>query len=226
MPLRVGLIGLGTMGAPMARNLAKAGFPLSLATRTAAKARALASELPGARAFERFGDVGRESDVLVTCLPDAPEVESVLFGPAGAAEGLASGAIVIDCSTIAAEAARAIAARLSERSVALLDSPVSGGQKGAIEGAADLLRRRGRRGARARAPGLPGHGKADHAPRPFRSGPARQGGESDPRGRQPDRGLRGARFRETGRPAAARRSTRRSRPAPRTPGRSKCSGRR
>jgi 3-hydroxyisobutyrate dehydrogenase len=134
MPLRVGVIGLGTMGAPMARNLAKAGFPLSVATRTAEKARSLASGIRGVRALERFADVGRESDVLVTCLPDAPEVEEALLGPAGAAEGLARGAIAIDCSTIAAESARSFAARLGERGVALLDAPVSGGQKGAIEG--------------------------------------------------------------------------------------------
>ena len=132
---RVGIVGLGTMGAPMARNLAKAGFPLALATRTTSKARALASELGGAaRAFERFADVGRQSDVLVTSLPDAPEVEAVLFGPDGAAEGLSRGAIVIDTSTIAAESARAFAERLSERGVSLLDAPVSGGQKGAVEG--------------------------------------------------------------------------------------------
>jgi 3-hydroxyisobutyrate dehydrogenase len=135
---RVGIVGLGTMGAPMARNLAKAGFRLALATRTAAKARTLAGEISAAggkaSAQERFADVGRESDVLVTCLPDAPEVEAVLFGPGGAVEGMARGTIVIDCSTIAAESARAIAARLSERGVELLDAPVSGGQKGAIEG--------------------------------------------------------------------------------------------
>ena len=138
MPLRVGFVGLGTMGAPMARNLAKAGFPLALATRTAAKASALAAELsaanPRVRAFERFADVGRESDVVVTCLPDAPEVEAVLVGRGGVAEGASAGAVVIDCSTIAAESARAVAARLAERGISLLDAPVSGGQKGAIEG--------------------------------------------------------------------------------------------
>jgi 3-hydroxyisobutyrate dehydrogenase len=132
--LRVGIIGLGTMGTPMARNLAKAGFALSIATRTAARAQALASELEGVRALGQFADVGRESDVLVTCLPDSPEVEAVLLGDAGAAEGLARGATVIDCSTIAAESARRIAARLSERGISFLDAPVSGGQKGAIEG--------------------------------------------------------------------------------------------
>jgi 3-hydroxyisobutyrate dehydrogenase len=132
---RVGIIGLGTMGAPMARNLSKAGFPLALATRTVAKARALAAEIGGtAKAFERFSEVARRCDVLVTCLPDAPEVDLVLFGPSGAAEGLDSGTIVIDCSTIAAESARAFSARLAARGIFLLDAPVSGGQKGAIEG--------------------------------------------------------------------------------------------
>jgi len=138
MPLRVGLVGLGTMGAPMARNLAKAGFPLAIATRTASKARTLASELGwaggGVRAFESPAELARESDVVVSCLPDAPEVEAVLVGPGGVAEGASAGAIAIDCSTIAAESARAIAARLSERGISLLDAPVSGGQKGAIEG--------------------------------------------------------------------------------------------
>lgn len=138
MTLRVGFIGLGTMGTGMARNLAKAGFPLALATRTAEKARRFASELsagnPGVRAFERFSDVGRESDVVVTCLPDAPEVETVLLGQGGVAEGAASGTVVIDCSTIAAESARSIAGRLAERRIAFLDAPVSGGQKGAAEG--------------------------------------------------------------------------------------------
>jgi 3-hydroxyisobutyrate dehydrogenase-like beta-hydroxyacid dehydrogenase len=136
MALRVGFIGLGTMGAPMARNLAKAGFPLAISTRTAAKAAALAAELGGkVRAFPTPQEIGRESDVVVSCLPDAPEVEQVHLGPGGTVHGAARGAIVIDCSTIAADAAQSIAARLAESGVAFLDAPVSGGQKGAIEGA-------------------------------------------------------------------------------------------
>jgi 3-hydroxyisobutyrate dehydrogenase len=137
MTLRVGLVGLGTMGTGMARNLAKAGFPLALATRTAGKAQAFAAELapvnPAVRAFESLRDLGRESDVVVTCLPDAPEVEQVLLGAGGVAEGAVGGAIAIDCSTIAPESARSIAARLSRSAISLLDAPVSGGQKGAIE---------------------------------------------------------------------------------------------
>ena len=132
--LRVGFIGLGTMGLPMARNLAKAGFPLSVMTKTFSKAEAFARDVPGTRAFKTAEEVGRESDVVVSSVPDAPEVEQVHLGEGGTASGAARGAIVIDTSTIAAEAARDIAARLSERGIALLDAPVSGGQKGAIEG--------------------------------------------------------------------------------------------
>jgi 3-hydroxyisobutyrate dehydrogenase-like beta-hydroxyacid dehydrogenase len=126
------------MGAPMARNLAKAGFPVALATRTPEKARSLAAELASggasARAFERPAEVARESDVVVSCLPDAPEVEQVYLGPGDVAEGASPGTIAIDCSTIAAESAREIADRLSQRGISFLDAPVSGGQKGAIEG--------------------------------------------------------------------------------------------
>ena len=132
--LRVGFIGLGTMGLPMARNLAKAGFPLSVTTKTFSKAEDFARDVPGTRAFKSAQEVGRESDVVVSSVPDAPEVKEVHLKERGTASGAARGAIVIDTSTIAAEAARDIAARLSERGIALLDAPVSGGQKGAIEG--------------------------------------------------------------------------------------------
>jgi 3-hydroxyisobutyrate dehydrogenase len=136
--LRVGFVGLGTMGAAMARNLGRAGFELALANRTIARARALADELaptnPRVRVFERPQEVGRESDVVVSCLPDSPQVEDVHLGPEGTARGASRGAIVIDCSTTAAEAARGIAERLAASGISFLDAPVSGGQKGAIEG--------------------------------------------------------------------------------------------
>jgi 3-hydroxyisobutyrate dehydrogenase len=138
--LRVGFIGLGTMGSGMARNLARAGFPLALSNRTIEKARALASEVSSSnpearvRVFERAEDVGRESNVVVSCLPDSPEVREVHLGATGTVRGAARGAIVIDCSTTAAEAAREIARDLAAAGVAFLDAPVSGGQKGAVEG--------------------------------------------------------------------------------------------
>lgn len=136
--IRAGFIGLGTMGLGMARNLAAARFPLTLATLTAGKAEALAVELGGEangiRAVRSAREVAALSDVVVSCLPDSPEVESVHLGKGGTVEGAAAGTIVIDCSTIAPEAARTIAARLLEKSIAFLDAPVSGGQKGAREG--------------------------------------------------------------------------------------------
>src|SRR5512141_1239220 len=134
----VGFIGIGTMGTGMARNLGKAGFPLLVSSRTFAKARALADELRpvngGVRAVESFEEIGREASVVVSCLPDSPEVEQVHLGPRGSSSAAKPGTIVIDSSTIAAEAARSIAERLRQRGVSFLDAPVSGGQKGAIEG--------------------------------------------------------------------------------------------
>jgi 3-hydroxyisobutyrate dehydrogenase-like beta-hydroxyacid dehydrogenase len=137
-PLRVAFIGLGTMGQGMARNIAKAGFPLAVATRTPGKAEAFVRSLPaevrGTRAARTPAVAAEGADVIVSCVPDAPEVEDVHLGAAGTAAGAKKGAIVIDCSTIAAEAARAIAERLREKGLAFLDAPVSGGQKGAVEG--------------------------------------------------------------------------------------------
>jgi 3-hydroxyisobutyrate dehydrogenase-like beta-hydroxyacid dehydrogenase len=138
MALKVGFVGLGTMGNGMARNLAKAGFELALCSRTYSKATALAEELrsqnPGVRAVGTPEETARVCDVVVSCLPDAPEVEEVHLGAHGISQGAAPGTIAVDCSTIAPEAARSIADRLAEARVAFLDAPVSGGQKGASEG--------------------------------------------------------------------------------------------
>jgi 3-hydroxyisobutyrate dehydrogenase-like beta-hydroxyacid dehydrogenase len=133
MALKVGFVGLGTMGVGMARNLAKAGFSVSLSSRTASKAKSLAAELH-AEAFESPEEVARRSEVVVSCLPDAPEVEEVHLGPRGSIRAAAKGTVLIDSSTIAPEAARSIAARVAEAGARFLDAPVSGGQKGANEG--------------------------------------------------------------------------------------------
>src|SRR5512141_2833817 len=113
MQQSVGCTGLGTMGQGMARNLAKAGFPLTVATRRFEKAEAFAREVPGARAVREPAEVGRASEVIVSSVPDSPEVEEVHLGERGTAAGAAAGTIVIDTSTIAAEAARSIGERLS-----------------------------------------------------------------------------------------------------------------
>src|SRR5207237_546242 len=122
--LRVGFIGLGTMGMPMARSLAKAGFPLVVTTRHFETAEKFAQEVAGVRAFRTAAEVARESDVIVSSVPDAPEVEEVHLGSEGTAAGAATGSIVIDTSTIAAEAAQRIAQTLADRGIALLDAPV------------------------------------------------------------------------------------------------------
>ncbi len=135
MTLSVGFVGLGTMGVGMARNLARAGFPLTVATRTPGKAESFARELgEGVRAAGSAKEVARASQVVVSCLPDSPEVEEVHLGARGTVLGATSGTIVIDCSTIAAEAARSIGERLEKAGITFLDAPVSGGQKGAAEG--------------------------------------------------------------------------------------------
>ncbi|MFI5180198.1 MAG: NAD(P)-dependent oxidoreductase [Thermoanaerobaculia bacterium] len=135
---RVAFIGLGTMGQGMVRNLARAGFPLTLATRTLAKAEALARELSAAghdvRAARTSGEAAARADLVISCVPDAPEVEEVHLGPGGTIGAAARGTVVIDCSTIAADRARGVAERLGAKGIFFLDAPVSGGQKGAVEG--------------------------------------------------------------------------------------------
>lgn len=135
---RVAFVGLGTMGRPMAANLARAGFPISLATRTPGKAATIAAELAGGgrdvRAAATPADAARGASVIVSCVPDAPEVEEIHLGAGGTAETAAPGAVVIDSSTIDASRARAVAAALAAKGITLLDAPVSGGQKGAVEG--------------------------------------------------------------------------------------------
>ena len=134
---RVGFCGMGTMGAAMAANLARAGFPLTVWNRTAGKA-----DLPlslGAAAAANARELAIASDVVVVCVSDTPDVEAILFGPDGVAEGLSSGALVIDCSTISPSATRGFAARLEERGVAMVDAPVSGGSEGAQKGTLTIM---------------------------------------------------------------------------------------
>ena len=129
---RVGFVGLGTMGAAMARNIAMAGFPLTVWNRTPNRATALREV--GATAAKTPADVARGSDVVVTCVSDTPDVEAVLFGEGGVAQGARRGQLVIDCSTISPSATRDFATRLDELGVALVDAPVSGGSEGAKNG--------------------------------------------------------------------------------------------
>ncbi|WP_144184708.1 NAD(P)-dependent oxidoreductase [Elioraea rosea] len=128
----VAFVGLGTMGVSMAGNIARAGFRLVVHSRTKAKADALLAA--GARWAATPAEAAKGAQAVCLCVPDAPDVEAVLFGAGGAAEGLGQGAIVIDFSTIAPSPAASFAQRLGGQGVAMLDSPVSGGPKGAADG--------------------------------------------------------------------------------------------
>jgi len=131
-PARVAFVGLGVMGAAMAANLRRAGYDLAVHSRSRGKAAAL--EAAGARWCDTGADAARGAAIIGLCVPDTPDVEAALFAPGGIAEGAAPGTVVIDFSTISAEATRGFAARLAEQGVTLLDSPVSGGPQGAIDG--------------------------------------------------------------------------------------------
>ena len=126
---RFGFVGLGTMGSFMATNLVNAGFPLTVWNRTPGRCDALVAL--GALKSPSPAELARSCDVVVACLTDSPQVEEVLFGPDGLAEGLASGSLFIDCSTISPLKAQEFAERLSAQGVSMLDAPVSGGSEGA-----------------------------------------------------------------------------------------------
>jgi 3-hydroxyisobutyrate dehydrogenase-like beta-hydroxyacid dehydrogenase len=135
---RVAFCGLGIMGGPMAANLARAGYELSVYTRTREKAEAFAAE-HGARAARSPREAAEGASAVVTMVPDAPEVEEVLLGEQGAVHGLAGGALAIDMSTIAPTAAREIGERLSDDGVAFLEAPVSGSRPKAEDGTLTIM---------------------------------------------------------------------------------------
>ncbi|MBI3521853.1 MAG: NAD(P)-dependent oxidoreductase [Chloroflexi bacterium] len=128
---RVGFVGLGIMGLPMARNALKAGFAVTATNRTLARAEPLKAE--GATVVATPKEVAERSDIVVTMVTSSPDVEAVTFGPNGIAEGARTGLLAIDMSTISPLATRAFADRAREKGFRTLDAPVSGGEIGAIE---------------------------------------------------------------------------------------------
>jgi 2-hydroxy-3-oxopropionate reductase len=137
MAEKVGFIGLGIMGRPMARNLMKAGHELIVHTRTAEKQAELVQE--GARGAGSPKEVAEQADFVITMLPDSPDVDRVVTGANGVLEGIRRGALVIDMSTISPSVTRQIAARLEEKGGSMLDAPVSGGDVGAIQGTLSIM---------------------------------------------------------------------------------------
>ena len=136
--VRVAFLGIGIMGRPMAANLARAGHELTVWNRTGEKAEAFASE-HGAAAAGTPAEAAHGAEAVITMVVDVPDVEAVLFGEDGAAEGIESGTLAIDMSTIAPSASRAIGKRLGEQGVDFLDAPVTGSRPRAEDGTLTIM---------------------------------------------------------------------------------------
>jgi len=126
--MKVGFIGLGAMGRPMALHLQRAGHDLHVWTRRPESAVGLPATVCSSPA-----ELGRRCEVVFTIITSSADVEAVALAPEGLIEGMAPDSVLVDCSTIAPDAARRIAARLGERGIHMLDAPVSGGTQGAID---------------------------------------------------------------------------------------------
>jgi 2-hydroxy-3-oxopropionate reductase len=137
MQQRIGFIGLGLMGRPMAANLLEAGFPTVVHSRSAGPVDQLVAA--GAQRAESPRDVAARVTRIITMLPDSSDVEQVLEGPDGVFAAIQRGTTVIDCSSIAPAAARRLAARANELGATMLDAPVSGGEIGAINGTLSIM---------------------------------------------------------------------------------------
>jgi 2-hydroxy-3-oxopropionate reductase len=138
MPERIGFVGLGIMGEPMARNPMGAGRELVLYNRTRRRAEELAAE-GGAEVADSPAEVARKSDITITMLPGPPEVEEVVTGEDGLLENAREGSLAVDMSTSSPVLARKLARLARERGVGVLDAPVSGGDVGAIEGTLSIM---------------------------------------------------------------------------------------
>jgi 3-hydroxyisobutyrate dehydrogenase len=134
---RVGIIGLGAMGNPMARNVLKAGFPLTVWARRPESAREIRAE--GAHWASSPAELARVSDVTVLMVTNSPDVEALVGGPSGLLEGAAEGSVIVDMSTIAPTVSRAMASLCAEHGVSFLDAPVSGGTQGAAAGTLTIM---------------------------------------------------------------------------------------
>jgi 2-hydroxy-3-oxopropionate reductase len=134
---RVGFVGLGIMGRPMAENLMRADYELTVYNRSPKKAEELAEK--GARVAPGVAELAERSDLIITMLPGPPEVEAVVAGESGLLAGAREGSLLVDMSTSSPTLARELAAEAHRRGVGMLDAPVSGGDVGAIEGTLSIM---------------------------------------------------------------------------------------
>ena len=133
----IGFIGLGIMGMPMARNLVKAGFQVSVYNRTKYKAEQLAQE--GARKTETLREIAEVSSIIIIIVSDTPDVEDLILGKTGLIEYVKPDSVIVDMSTISAQKTQEIAIRLGEKNIQMLDAPVSGGEQGAVDGTLSIM---------------------------------------------------------------------------------------
>ena len=134
--MKIGFIGLGIMGKPMAKNILKAGYDLTVNNRSQPAVAELVAA--GAKHAENL-EIGATCDVVFTMLPNSPQVRSVVLGEGGLAQAMRTGSVLIDSSSINPLASKEIAAALSAKGVEMLDAPVSGGEPGAINGTLSFM---------------------------------------------------------------------------------------
>ncbi len=137
MAERIGFIGLGIMGRPMAGHLLDGGYTVTVWNRTRNKMAPLVER--GAAAAGSPREVAAASDITITMVADTPDVLDVILGPEGVVHGVRPRSVVVDMSTISPAATREVAGRLAERGAEMLDAPVSGGEKGAIDGSLSIM---------------------------------------------------------------------------------------
>jgi 2-hydroxy-3-oxopropionate reductase len=135
----IGFIGLGIMGKPMARHLIEAGYPLVVHNRSRGAVDQLAAESDAVSAAQSPREVAERAKIVITMLPDSPDVRDVVFGDDGLLGAMGPGSLFVDMSTIAPATAVEMAAALAERGASALDAPVSGGDKGAVAGTLSIM---------------------------------------------------------------------------------------
>jgi 2-hydroxy-3-oxopropionate reductase len=135
--MRIGFIGLGIMGKPMSKNLLKAGHELVVSAHNAAAADELVAA--GARQADTAREIAEQVDVIITMLPNSPQVKEVALGPDGIVAGAHPGLVYVDMSSIAPLVAREVAEELAKQEIPMLDAPVSGGEPKAIEGTLSIM---------------------------------------------------------------------------------------
>jgi 2-hydroxy-3-oxopropionate reductase len=139
MPERIGFIGLGIMGRPMARNLIKAGYELVVHSRSRGPVDDLVAESSAVTAANSPREVAEQAQIVITMLPDSPDVHAVVFGEDGLRDAMGAGSLLVDMSTIAPATAIEIEAALREKGAGAVDAPVSGGEPGAINAALSIM---------------------------------------------------------------------------------------